>query len=77
MRTTPIGEGARGAAEVSVPSVGKTLNIEPYKIPENHLEIGQAWQEWIEDFEETAYLEITEVRDKVSTLKIYGRLEVK
>ena len=32
----------------------------------------------IEDFEEeNAYFEITEVRDKVSVLKIYGELEVK
>ena len=78
MPTKPTGEGASGAAEVRAPSVGKTLKIEPFKIPENHLEIGRAWQEWIEDFEEeTAYFKITEVRDKVSALKIYGGLEVK
>ena len=45
MPTTPTGEGASGTAEVRVLSVGKTLKIEPFKIPENHLEIGRAWQE--------------------------------
>ena len=34
--------------------------------------------EWIKHFEEeTAYFEITDVKDKISMLKIYGRLEVK
>ena len=59
-------------------STGKSLRIEPFKIPENPLEVGRAWREWIEDFEdEISYFEITEIRDRVSTLKIYGGKETK
>ena len=45
---------------------------------ENLLEIGQAWKEWMEDFEEeTLYFEITETRERMSALKIYGGKEIK
>ena len=41
-------------------------------------QVGRAWREWIEDFEdETSYFEITEIRDRVSALKIYGGKEIK
>ena len=74
----PTEQEASAATAIRVFSIGKTLKIEPFKIPENHLEIGRAWEEWLEDFEEeTAYFEITDVKDKVSALKIYGGLEVK
>ena len=39
------------SAEISVFSVGKSLKIEPFKIPENPWEIGRAWKEWMEDLE--------------------------
>ena len=58
--------------------MGKSLKIEPFKIPEQPLEVGRAWREWIEDFEdEISYFEITEIRDRVSALKIYGGKEIK
>ena len=42
------------------------------------MEIGQAWKEWMEDFEEeTLYFEIKETRDRMSALKIYGSKEIK
>ena len=82
MPVTPGQEGAEGHAlnptEIRVLSVGKSLKIEPFKIPENPLEVGRAWREWIEDFEdETSYFEITEIRDRVNALKIYGGKEIK
>lgn len=82
MPDTPGQEGAEGhvpnPAEIRVLSVGKSLKIEPFKIPENLLEVGRAWTEWIEDFkDETSYFEITEIRDHVNTLKIYGGKEIK
>ena len=82
MPDTPGQEGAEGHApnptEVRVLSVGKSLKIEPFKIPENPLEVGRAWREWIEDFEdETSYFEITELRDRVNALKIYGGKEIR
>ena len=82
MPDTPGQEGAEGhapnPAEIRVLSVGKSLKIEPFKIPENPLEVGRAWREWIEDFEdETSYFEITEIRDRVNALKIYGGKEIK
>ena len=75
-------EGAEGHApnptEIRVLSVGKSLKIEPFKIPEQPLEVGRAWREWIEDFEdEISYFEIIEIRDRVSALKIYGGKEIK
>ena len=74
----PGGEGGNPATEIRVSTVGKNLRIGPFKIPENHLQIGRAWEEWLEDFEEEiTYFEITDVKDKVSALKIYGGLEVK
>ena len=64
--------------EIRVFSTGKSLRIEPFKIPENPLEVGRAWREWIEDFEDkTLYFEITEIKDRMSTLKIYGGKEIK
>ena len=82
MPDPPAQEAAEGhaptPAEIRVFSVGKSLKIEPFKIPENPLEIGRAWKEWIEDFEdETSYFEITEIKDRVSALKIYGGKEIK
>ena len=75
-------EGAEGHApnltEIRVLSVGKSLMIEPFKIPEQPLEVGRVWREWIEDFEDkVSYFEITEIRDRVSALKIYGGKETK
>ena len=71
-------EGGGNPTEISVFSAGKSLKIEPFKIPESPLEIGRAWKEWIEDFEEEmSYFEITEVKDQVSALKIYGGQEIK
>ena len=72
------GENSANPTTIRVFSTGKSLKIEPFKIPENPLEIGRAWEEWIEDFEEeTSYFEITKVRDQVSALKIYGGQEIK
>ena len=82
MTDTSDQEGAKGHApnptEIRVFSVRKSLKIEPFKIPENPLDIGRAWKEWIEDFEdETSYFEITEIKDRVSALKIYGGKGIK
>ena len=82
MPDTPGQEGAQGHApnltEIRVFSTGKSLRIEPFKIPENPLEVGQTWREWIEDFKDkTLYFEITEIKDRMSALKIYGSKEIK
>ena len=60
-------------SEIWVSTFGKSLRINLFKIPDNPLETGWAWQEWLEDFkEETEYFEIKAMKDKVSALKIYG-----
>ena len=42
------------------------------------MEVARAWREWVKDFEdETSYFEITEIRDRVNALKIYGGKEIK
>ena len=77
-QTANMGEAAEGTRDIRVLTTGKSLKIEPFKIPDNHLEIGRAWEEWLEDFkEETTYFEIDKTRDKISALKIYGDQEVK
>ena len=38
--------------EIRVLTSGKALRIQPFCIPQNQLEIGRAWKEWLEDFEE-------------------------
>ena len=75
-------EGAEGHApnptKIRVLSVEKSLKIEPFTIPENLLELGRTWRKWINAFEdETSYVGITERRDRVSALKIYGGKEIK
>ena len=82
MPDTPGQEGAEGHSptEIRVFRVGKSLKIEPFKIPESPLDVGWArkFKEWIEDFEdETSYFEITEIRGRVSALEIYGGKEIK
>ena len=69
---------APNPAEIRVFSVEKSLKIETFKIRENPWEIGRVWKQWMEDLdEETSYFEITETRDRVSALKIYGGKEIK
>ena len=69
---------APNPTEIRVLSVGKSLKIEPFKIPEYPQEIGRAWGEWIEDFQdETSYFDITKIRERVNALKIYGGKEIK
>ena len=63
--------------EIRILTSAKALEIQPFLIPQNQLEIGRAWKEWLEDFEEeTEYFEIKNNRDKVSALKIYGGPEM-
>ena len=59
--------------EIQVSTFGKSFILNSFKIPDNPLETGRAWQQWLKDFkEETEYFEIKAVKDKVSALKIYG-----
>ena len=69
---------ANPAGNIHVFTTSKTLRIEKFNIPEDRLQIGHAWEEWLEDFEEEiSYLGISEIKDKVSALKIYGGTEIK
>ena len=34
-----------GARDIRVSAVRKSLKIEPFKIPDNHLEVGRVWEE--------------------------------
>ncbi|EDO34966.1 predicted protein [Nematostella vectensis] len=64
--------------EIRVLTSGKFLRIQPFSIPTNQLEIGRAWKEWLEDFEEEVeYFEIKTTEDKVRAMKIYGGPEIK
>ena len=47
--------------EIRFLTSGKALKIEPFSIPQKQLEIGRAWKEWLEDFEEEVqYFEMRE-----------------
>ena len=64
--------------KIRVSTFGKSLRINPFKIPDKPLETGRAWQEWLEGFEEDReYFEIKAVKDKVRAFKIYGWQEIK
>ena len=66
------------ATEIRVLTTSKMLQIERFKVPDNTIEIARAWEEWIEHFEdELTYLEINNITDKISALKIFGGPEIK
>lgn len=57
---------------------GIHLHIDPFIIPKDKLNIGPAWQEWIDDFEEEAHLQkVTNVDDWVRCLRRYAGKEVR
>ena len=69
---------ANPAGNIHVFTTSKTLRIEKFNIPEDRLQIRHAWEEWLEDFkEEISYPGISEIKEKVSALKIYGGTEIK
>ena len=75
MRRNSDGDGRRPSSRAEQYESNSEEQLEPFKIPDNHLKVGREWEEWIEDFED----EITyfEIRDKISALKIYGGQELK
>ena len=59
-------------------ATSKTPKIEPFRIPDDHLKVGKAWEDLIEDFkDEITYFGMREVSDKVRALRIYGGQELK
>ena len=70
------------AADDAQPNIvyigGLFLHIEPFKIPEDRLNIGGAWKLWLEEFEEEAHLQkVQQVDDWVRCLRRYGGPEVR
>ena len=35
-------------------SGGPDLRLDPFELPDDPLQVGKAWEEWLEDFEESA-----------------------
>ena len=69
---------AVAAAEVRYVQAGIQLHIEPFHIPENKLNIGNEWEEWIEIFEEELQLQkVEDIDDKVTCLRRYGGKEIR
>ena len=69
---------AVAAAEVRYVQAGIQLHIEPFHIPENKLNIGNEWEEWIEIFEEELQLQkVEDTDDKVTCLRRYGGKEIR
>ena len=67
-------EATATQCNMRVLATSKALKVEPFRIPDDHLKVGRAWEEWIDDFEEEVTCsEIKEIRDKISALKIYWR----
>ena len=57
-------------SNMRVLATSKALKIEPFRIPDDHLKVGRAWEEWIEDFEdEITYFEIEKFETKSAPLK--------
>jgi uncharacterized membrane-anchored protein YjiN (DUF445 family) len=57
----------------------RRLDLQPFRVDcSDHIATGQAWCEWLEDFErQLRYFKITEDDDKTDALLIYGGPEVK
>lgn len=70
---------ADGNAQPQVVYIGGLfLHIEPFKIPEDRLNIGGAWKLWLEEFEEEAHLQkVQQIDDWVRCLRRYGGPEVR
>jgi hypothetical protein len=49
------------------------LHIEPFIIPDNRLNVGAEWEEWLDEFEEEIQLQkVTTADDKAICLRRYG-----
>ena len=69
---------AVAAAEVRYVQAGIQLHIDPFHIPENKLNIGNEWEEWMEIFEEELQLQkVEDIDDKVTCLRRYGGKEIR
>ena len=57
---------------------GICLHIEPFKLPEDRLNVGGAWKLWLEEFEEEAHLQkVQDIQDWIRSLRRYGGPEVR
>ena len=55
----------------------RNLNIMPFRLPENQLDIGKDWEEWLEEIErEFRYFKITSPLDKKDAIIIFGGREI-
>jgi hypothetical protein len=57
---------------------GIQLHIQPFKVPENRLNVGQEWKDWLEDFEEEGALQKVQLdEDWIRCLRRYAGREVR
>ena len=76
---TRMGEAAPVAqqlVQVVLPG-GPDLRLDPFELPYDPLQVGKAWEEWLEDFEESADYNGVQATKKLQALKQYCGREVK
>ena len=67
---------AQQLVQVVLPG-GPDLRLNPFELPDDPLQVGKAWEEWLEDFEESADYHGVQATKKLQALKQYCGREVK
>ena len=57
---------------------GRNLKINPFTVDEDHLAMGEKWDEWLDELErEMRFLRISDAADKKDAMLIYGGVEIR
>ena len=63
--------------EITVITESRNLRALPFRVTEDQLSTGKAWEDWLESLErEFRYFQITDVSDRKDALIIYGGPEI-
>ena len=56
---------------------GRNLRINPFTVDEDHIAIGEKWDEWLDELErEMRFFRIKDPEDKKDAMLIYGGAEI-
>ena len=57
---------------------GRNLRIKPFTVEEDHIAMGEKWEEWLDELErELRFFRISDAEDKKDAMLIYGGVEVR
>ena len=56
---------------------GRNLTIKPFRVDEDHIAMGEKWDEWLDELErEMRFFRISDAEDKKDAMLIYGGVEI-